>query len=179
MVLKWLFGMLRALVADRKPGAVAGGVAWGLLLALIPGGNLLWMTLFLVSLLLSINTATELLFLAAFRLLVPLADPLLDRLGYALLSLPLLRPFFTRLLELPLAGFTRINNTLVCGGLVTGLLLWGPVYLGFKALVLLFREKVQARLAQSRLGKWLARLPLVGKLGLLLRRLARLYPEGV
>jgi uncharacterized protein (TIGR03546 family) len=178
MLLKWLFGMLRALISGRKPAEVAGGFACGLLLALIPGGNILWVTLFLVSFLLNINVGAAMLSLGIFRILVPLADPLLDRLGYGLLSLPELRPFFTRLLDLPLVGFARLNNSLVCGGLVAGLLLLIPSFLAFKILVVLFREKVVARIAASRMGRWFMRLPLAGKLGLLLRRLARFYPEG-
>jgi uncharacterized protein (TIGR03546 family) len=179
MVLKWVFGLLRALTSGRKPGEVAGGAAWGLLLALVPGGNLLWAFLFVLTFLLSINVAAALLLAAAFRLLVPLADPLLDRLGYALLTLPALRPFFTRLLELPLLNFTRLNNTLVCGGLAAGLLLLGPAYFAFRVLVVAFRERILARLVRSRWYKWFLRLPLVGKLSLLLRRLARLYPGSV
>ncbi len=178
MVFRWLFGMLRALTSARKPAEVAGGVAWGLLLAFIPGGNLLWIILFLGTFFLNINMGTVLLSLGVFKILVPLTDPLLDRLGYTLLNLPALRPFFACLLDLPVFGFTRINNSIVCGGLVAGLLFWFPVFLASRALVVLFRDKVQSRIAGSRFYKWLARLPLAGKLGLLLRRLAGLYSAG-
>jgi len=81
MFVKWIATLIVAVNANSRAGEVAAGVSIALLLALIPSGNLLWFCLFLVTFFLKINLGAELLFLALFKLLAPLTDGLLHRLG--------------------------------------------------------------------------------------------------
>jgi uncharacterized protein (TIGR03546 family) len=170
-VIRWIATIVVAINANSRAGEVAAGIAFALLLALIPGGNLLWGVLFLLTFLLKINLAAELLFLALLRLLVPLADGPLDRLGYLVLSLPPLRPVFTALYNLPVVPLTRFNNTLVMGGLVAGLVLWLPLFFVFRALVFLYRLRLRDRLAGSRLVRAFRRVPLVAAIAAAARKL--------
>ena len=128
MFVKWIATLVVAINANSRVGEVAAGISFALLLALIPSGNLLWITLFIITFLLKINLAGELLFLALFKLLVPLTDGLLDRLGALVLSRPFLIEAFTAAYNLPLLPLSRFNNTIVMGGLIAGLLLWAPVF---------------------------------------------------
>ena len=171
MFVKWIAALIVAVNANSRAGEVAAGVSFALLLALIPGGNLLWPVLFVLTFLLKINLAAELLFLALFKLAVPLADGLLHRLGALVLTRPFLSELFTGAYNLPILPFSRFNNTVVMGGLVAGLLLWLPVFLLFRHLVILYRRTLRDRIAESRPVKALARVPLVASIAGAVRRI--------
>ena len=171
MFVKWIASLIVAVNANNRTGEIAAGVSFALLLALVPSGNLLWFTVFVITFLLKINLAGELLFLALFKLLVPLADGLLHRLGVLVLTQPILAGGFTYAYNLPVLPLSRFNNTVVMGGLVAGLLLWIPVFLLFRWLVILYRRSLRDRIAGSRLVKALGRVPLVATIGNAVRKL--------
>jgi uncharacterized protein (TIGR03546 family) len=171
MFVKWIAALFVAINANNRPGEVAAGVSFALLLALIPSGNLLWIALFIITFLLKINLAAELLFLALFKLLAPLADGLLHRLGALVLSQPALSNAFCTAYNLPLLPFSRFNNTVVMGGLIAGLLLWIPGFLIFRRLVIVYRRRWREKIAGSRLVKALGRVPLVANIANAVRKI--------
>ena len=67
--------------ANTRPGEIAAGAAFGLLLALLPGGNLLWFALFVLTFFLKLNMAMQFVVLGLLRLIAPLVDPALDSPG--------------------------------------------------------------------------------------------------
>jgi uncharacterized protein (TIGR03546 family) len=175
MVINWIAKLIAGLIANRRPGEVAAGVAFGLLLALIPPGNLLWPVLLVVTFFLKLNLGAELAALGIFRLIVPLADPLLDEIGYRIITSEALYPVLARLYDVPLVPFTRFNNTIVMGGLATGVVLWVPVFLLARIGIVLFRTHLQPRIAESRIVKAFTRIPLVSKFAQALRRFRGAY----
>jgi len=156
--------ILVALNSNSRPGEMASGLSFGLWLSLVPGGNLLWIILFVVAFFLKHNTAAFLLSLAAFRLIVPLSDPLLDSLGGFVLSQPGFHGFFTGLYNLPLGIYTSFNNTVVAGGFLAGLLLWFPVFMLVRVLIRIYRRYVAPKLAESRPVRFLKRVPILSRL---------------
>ena len=137
-----------------------------MLLALVPGGNLLWIRASSsIAFLVKMNLAAMFLLLGLLRLVVPFADPALDALGYAVLGLPALRTAFTTLQNLPVVPWTRFNDTVVMGGFVAGIVLWVPVFLLFVFLVNLYRRRIRERIARSRIARAIARVPLVSTIG--------------
>lgn len=171
-MIRWIATVVVALNANSRAGEVAAGIAFAFLLALVPGGNLLWSLLFFLTFLLKVNLAAELLFLALLRLAAPLLDGLLDRLGHFLLTLPALRGFFTALYNLPVLPLTRFNHTVVMGGLAAGLALWLPLFFAFRALVIAYRRRLRDRLAGSRLVQAFRRVPLISSIASAARRLS-------
>ncbi len=141
--------------SNKRPWQVSGAVAYGLLLAMVPANNLLWFVLFFLLFFLKVNRAVGLLFTLIFGLFSNLYDPLLDRVGYFLLTLPSLQSFWTGLYRIPLIPFTRFNNSLVMGGLVTGLLLFIPVTLLFTGLVILYRKKIAPKIKETKVYRYL------------------------
>jgi hypothetical protein len=69
---------------------LASGFSWGILLALIPTGNLLWVFIFFISLFPKNNYGFQLLALGLGKLLVGLLSAPLDAVGYGLLTIPAL-----------------------------------------------------------------------------------------
>ncbi len=171
MFVKWIAALIVALNANNRAGELAAAVSFALLLALIPSGNLLWFCLFLITFFLKINMGAELLFLALFKLLAPLTDGLLHHLGLVVLNQPFLSDAFTRAYNLPLLPLSRFNNTVVMGGLLAGIVLWVPVFLLFRRLVILYRRGLRDRIAGSRLVKALRRVPLVATIGNAVRKI--------
>ncbi len=81
---------------------------------------------------------------------MPIVDPALDALGYAVLSAPGSRARHSpRCRTLPVVPWTRFNDTVVMGGLVAGLALWVPVFLSFIVLVKAYRAKLRERIANE------------------------------
>jgi uncharacterized protein (TIGR03546 family) len=107
----------------------AAGFAWGLLLALVPLGNFFWIVLLLISLFLRHSRLLSIAVMVIGKILLPLVVMPIDALGWAVLHIDALQPLFTSLYNMPFVPFTGFYNTLVAGGLVSGIVLWLPVYL--------------------------------------------------
>jgi uncharacterized protein (TIGR03546 family) len=163
-MIKALARTIVALNTNVRKEHIASGFAWGLLLALVPAGNLIWILLFFVSFFLKNNHGTQVLTIALFKLVLPLAAPLLDALGYAILTAGALEGVFTNLYNLPLAPLTRFNNSLVMGGLAAGVLLWLPAFLAIRAAVPAYRNTLAPRISGSKAYKAFIKLPLVSSL---------------
>ncbi len=163
-MIKTLARVLVALNTNVRKEYIASGFAWGLLLALVPAGNLVWILLFFISFFLKNNQAFQLLTIALLKIVLPLAAPLLDALGYAILTAGALQGVLTALYNLPIAPLTRFNNTLVMGGLVAGLVLWLPAFLAIRAAVPAYRNKLAPRIIGSKAYKAVLRLPLISSL---------------
>jgi uncharacterized protein (TIGR03546 family) len=178
-MLSLLAKLLAALNANSRPGEIAAAAAFGLMLALIPGGNLLWFALLVIVFLLKVHLASALIVMAAGKLIAPLADPLLEQAGLFILNRPALAPFFTSMANAPLLPYTSFNHSLVMGGFAAGMLLWVPVFLLFIPLVNLYRNTLRPKLAESRLVKGFQRFPLVNKLFKATAKAGGLFRTGV
>ncbi len=164
MIVGWIARIVAGLYSNRRPGEVAAAIATAVLLTLIPGSNLLWFGLLALMFFLRINHAVALVFIAILAPVSSVADPLLHRIGHAVLTAPGLHGFFTSLYNLPPAPFTRFNNTLVMGGLIAGLALWVPLFLIGRIAVMAVRTHVVPALAASRPVKAVTKFPLVSRL---------------
>lgn len=164
MIVGWIAKIIAGLYSNRRPGEVSAAISTAVLLTLIPASNVLWFSLLAVMFLLRLNHAIALVFIAILTPFSALADPLLHRIGHAILTLPALHDLFTSLYNLPLMPFTRFNNTLVMGGLIAGLILWLPLFVIGRVLVLQVRLHIIPAAAASRPVKALTRIPLVSRL---------------
>jgi uncharacterized protein (TIGR03546 family) len=163
-MVKALARALVALNSNVKREQIAGGFACGVLLALVPPGNLLFILIFALVCFTKVNYGMQLLVTGILMLARPLVAPALDSVGWILLNAPPLQGFFTILYNLPLAPLTRFNNTLVAGGLVVGLALWLPLFFAARAFVSWYRAKLAPKWAESRLYKAFTRIPFVQSL---------------
>lgn len=127
--------LAEALTAECSPRQIALGLALGLLVGLVPKGNLTAVALMAVMCSLRVNLAAGLLSAFVVSWAAVIIDPLTHRIGLALLTLEPLTPIWTHLYDLPLLPWTGFNNTVVLGSLVLGVLLFWPSYLLSKPLI--------------------------------------------
>ena len=151
---------IQGLTAETEPPQIAGAVALGFLIGLLPKTTLTAQLLLILLMALRINVPMALLAILATALVNPVFDRITDPLGYALLSAPALAPLWTKLYNMPVLPWTGFNNTVLLGGLIFGLIMFMPVYLcarrGAVVYNARFREKVMSsKLVKGFKGSWL------------------------
>jgi uncharacterized protein (TIGR03546 family) len=127
-LIKQFLYLRKAVTTGDSPRLLAFSFALGMVLGLMPKGNLLAVLVSMVLFASRSNLAVAMVSALSFSLVGPLADPLTDRLGAALLHWPVLRPTWSWLYDKPLVPWTSFNNTVVLGSLMLGLLAFYPVY---------------------------------------------------
>jgi uncharacterized protein (TIGR03546 family) len=127
--------MLADLVTDAaSPRQIAWGISLGMLVGLIPKGNLTAWLLAAFVLATRANLGGAALSAFVFSWVGMLVDPLTHRLGLTLLTSVTLRPVWDWLYGLPLMPWLRLHNTVVLGNLLLGLALLLPAYaIGLRA----------------------------------------------
>ena len=158
---KYIKRLLKALNANAHPGDIAHAVSLGLLLALVPKGNLLWPFLFVLTMFIRMNKGAFFISFICLSFAVPFADVLIERLGFFVLSMKVLSPVFTVMYQTPFVGLTRFNNTMVAGGLLAGIIAYVPAYALSRYLVSAYRKYLQPRIVGSKAYKIFCNLPLI------------------
>ena len=163
-MIKPLAKLIVALNGNLKKSQIAAGFSWGLLLGLIPAGNVFWIILFVVSFFFKNHHASKLLVMAIIKLLAGVVMPLVDIAGWEFLHIEALQPLFTTLYNMPFVPFTKFNNTLVAGGIVSGLILWLPVFILISLLVPLYRNTLAPKIRENKLVKSIKTVPIFAML---------------
>jgi len=163
-MIKLIAKLITALNGNLKKSQIAAGFSWGLLLGLVPAGNVFWIVLFVVSFFFKHHHASKLIVLAILKLASAAVAPLMDTVGWEVLHIEALQGFFTTLYNMPFVPFTKFNNTLVAGGLASGIVLWLPVFLLILMLVPLYRDKIVPRIRNSKIIAAIKKLPVIAPL---------------
>jgi len=160
MLLKPVFKLLNALNTNVKKSQLAAGFAWGVVLGLIPIGNIFWILIFLMTFFFRHNHGTKLLAMTITIILSPIFVYTIDWFGWEILNYEALRPTFTSLYNMPFVPFTNFNNTLVMGGLVGGLILWIPVFLIIMAIITIYRKVLGPKIRSIKVFQFIANFSL-------------------
>ena len=134
----WLYGLTRklkrALAANREPHLLSRAVACGYLLGMIPAGNLTSLAVLLLVFCLRLNHPVAALTAVATSFVAPVLDPLSNWIGIQILSHPPSFELASHAWKLPLIAWTNLNNSVVLGSLVGGLVLYWPIQKGAHSL---------------------------------------------
>jgi uncharacterized protein (TIGR03546 family) len=179
MIIRTLAKLIALLNSNRRAAEVGAAIAFGFWIALVPATNLIFAALVLVVFLVKVNLGMAIVSALVLSLVVPALDPLLNRLGEAILLAPGLEPVFTRMADMPVVPWTRFNDTLVMGTFVGGAVAFVPVMLLAVLLVHLYRKHVHAKIANSKIVKAFMATPFVQKLVRALRGVRRVWPASV
>ena len=178
MIIRLIAKLLAVLNSNTKPFQVGAGIAFGLLLALLPTANLFFAAAVLVVFLVRVHLSITIISFLALSLVVPVFDGLLNRLGHWMLTMPALQAFFTSAYAVPIVPLTRFYNTLVAGSLVAGLLLWVPVAFLSVLLVNLYRKHIHARIMNSKIVKAIMATPFARRIARAMRSVQRVWPAA-
>ncbi|MFG0266356.1 MAG: DUF2062 domain-containing protein [Rhodopirellula sp. JB055] len=117
-----LLSSLRKAIAGRKyPSQLAWGLSFGLLIGLIPHGNLLAVALVFGVLMLRVNHAMVALTAIGVTMVAPRLDPMSEQLAEWLFAQEGVSEIMARAWDLPLVPWTDLNNTVVMGSFLIGL----------------------------------------------------------
>jgi uncharacterized protein (TIGR03546 family) len=117
-----LLSSLRKAIAGRKyPSQLAWGLSFGLLIGLIPHGNLLAVALVFGVLMLRVNHAMVALTAIGVTMVAPRLDPISEQLAQWFFAQEGMSEIMARAWDLPLVPWTDLNNTVVMGSFLIGL----------------------------------------------------------
>ncbi|MGI9474097.1 MAG: TIGR03546 family protein [Rubripirellula sp.] len=127
-ILKLISSVRRAIAGRKYPHQLAWAVAFGLLLGVVPHGNLLAVAILLVVLSLKINHAMAGLTAVGATFLATKLDPYSHEVGNFVLTHPQLNQTANTAWSLPLVPWTDLNNTVVMGSFLIGVGALVPVF---------------------------------------------------
>lgn len=128
LILRPLRLLIQGIVVSSSPRQIALGIAMGMLVGLVPKGNLLAIGLGMILAASRVNLAIAAASALIFSLIGMYLDPVFDRVGTWLLTQPSLQKFWGDLYNTPVMPWTDFNNSIVLGSFVVGLTLLWPVY---------------------------------------------------
>lgn len=124
-----VYRTLKRIIASRHaPRQLAGAIALGVLLGVIPHGNLTAVVVLLGILCLRINHAAMGLVAIAVTMVAHRLDPVTHVIGEWVLGIPAVAALGTRMWTAPLVPWTDLNNTVVAGSLILGIASLLPIY---------------------------------------------------
>ena len=127
-VLRQLLYLRNTFKTQDTARQMAWGLALGMLVGVVPKGNLLAPLLAMSIVATRVNLATAMLGAVGFSLLGSVFDPVSHRIGISLLTADSLRGIWIWLYHLPVVPWTNFNNTVVLGSLLGGLMGAYPCY---------------------------------------------------
>jgi uncharacterized protein (TIGR03546 family) len=130
----------RVLLLSSAPGQLAAGFTIGMMIGIVPKGNLVALSLCVLLFSIRCNKGLGLAAAVAFSFVGPWTDPFTNRLGLAALNLQPMQATYASIFKLPIGPWLGFNNTVVAGSLLMGLYLAYPVFWITRLLFLLMRR---------------------------------------
>jgi uncharacterized protein (TIGR03546 family) len=120
--------MIQRLIGGSSPSQVAAGFTLGMILGLVPKGNLIAVSMCVLLVSLRVNKAIAVAAAMAFSFASAWADSFTHKLGALVLGIDSLEPVYGWLYNLPLGPWLGFHNTVVMGSLLVGVYLAYPAY---------------------------------------------------
>lgn len=163
-MLKAIAKLLGAISSNTRPGAIAHAVSCGVLLGFMPKDNLLWYILFIFILFMNIQRGAYALSILLGAALTVFLDPLFDSVGYSILTVESVKPYYASLLDIPFVAFTKFNNTVVMGSFVCGVAAYIPLYVLARLFVWAWRKYLAEKVRKLKIAAVLKNIPFVEKI---------------
>lgn len=143
-MIKMIAKLLKVLNSDADPSQISLALGFALISGLLNFFSPLNLLVLFVVFLLRVNLSAYFLGTAFFAGVAYLLDPLLHRIGLAVLTAGTLEGLWTTLYNSTVWRIQRFNNSVVMGGLVFSILCFVPLVLLSNMLVRKYREHVLA-----------------------------------
>ena len=119
---------IQRLIGVSTPRQLSAGFTLGMILGLVPKGNLIAVSLCTMLFTLRVNKGLAVAAAIAFSFVGPWADSFTHKLGVIVLTIEALQPLYAWLYALPLGPWLGFHNTVVTGSLLVGVYLAYPAY---------------------------------------------------
>src|SRR5262245_29728953 len=119
---------VRALVASNAPGQLALGFTIGMVIGLVPKGNLIALSLCVLLFSMRCNKGLGLAAAVAFSFVGAWTDSFAHRVGMSVLNYEPMQASYASVFNLPLGPWLGFNNSVVVGSVVIGLYVAYPVF---------------------------------------------------
>ena len=152
-ILRSLRLLFKALVIESTPTQMSYGLALGVMLGLVPKGNLLAIVLGFMVAAMRVNLAIVACAAVAITFASSSLDSTFDRVGVCVLGHPSLRSFWEAVYDTPMMPWTDFNNSIVMGSFICGLLLIWPVHRISRPVFQKYSESVARHLRDWRITR--------------------------
>lgn len=154
LVAQFLNRFIRLLNSETKPSQLAAGFCLGLIVGLSPFWTWHNLIVFLLVCFFRVNLSMFFLSTAIFSLVGFFLDPLMDHLGYFLLTeISSLRELWVYLAQSPLLAYFRFNNSIVLGSLVIGIVFFPLLFPAMCVAIQKYRQSWREQIKKSKLVK--------------------------
>ncbi len=137
-----LASVWQAIIGRNEPSQLAWGLSFGILLGLIPHGNLLAIVVLILVLTLRVNHGLAAVATVISSLLATRLDPISHPLGRQVLTHPEFSRHLAGAWQMPFVPWTDLNNTVLVGSFLIGVAALLPIFLLSYPIFHLFRPKV-------------------------------------
>ncbi len=144
-----IYNALRILSKDRTPRQLAMAVALGMMIGLLPKGNLLAAGFTVMLLTLRVNLGVGLTTAFLVTLFSGTIDPLTHGIGLRMMRNPTVYPLLSQLHQWPVVPWMSLNNSVVLGSFVLGIGLFYPTYHGSERAFQRLMPVLRARLGKE------------------------------
>jgi len=151
LILKMIIKFIGILNKDASPREIAGGMALGFIAGMTPLASLHNLVVLFLLIVLRVNITAGIFAMGLFSGVAYLLDPLSNKIGYALLTMPGLKGIWTSMYNMPIINWSRFNNTLTLGSLVLSLVLFYPVLIFLRWAVVRYRQKLMPSIMKWRI----------------------------
>ncbi len=143
--------ILSILNSNKKPEEICLGVVLGIFAGFFAIAPFNFVFVFLLIVLLNVNSGMFALSTVFFKLLAFLIDPVGDKLGYGVLTADFLVPLWKWLSALPIIPYTRFNNTVVIGDFLIGVIITPLAWMGTRSFIVFYRKNWQEKLQKLKI----------------------------
>lgn len=153
-------------LANDSPRQIALGITLGMVLGMVPKGNLIAAAMLVAILAFRVNRSAGLMSAALFSGVSLMLDGFSHRLGLKLLEVPGMQPTYAALYDMPLGPWIGFNNTVVLGSLMLGIYGAYPCYVVSRWTVARFQPPIARWLLRYKVARTLLGVDLSSRLGM-------------
>jgi len=150
-MIKIFLKLIKALNSDTDPHQISLAFGFAMIMGLTPLLSLHNLLVLLLIFTLRINISSFILGLLVFSGSAYLLDSIFHKLGFMILTLPLLNGIWTELYNMTIFRIENFNNSLVMGSLFISMVLFIPFVLIMNILIKKYRKKVLKWMEKSRI----------------------------
>ncbi len=153
LIVKQIMNLIRMLHSENGTNEIAWGLTLGAFLGFSPFFSIQTFLIIFIIIIFRVQFGAAFISAFFFKIVAFIIDPAADVLGRWALENGSLRPLWTTLYNIPIAPYTRFNNSIVMGSFIVALILTPFLFFFFKFLIRKYRDHVVQAFERTPLWK--------------------------